>query len=417
MNRETVGKYLEYYRIKNDISIQSFLYANNHEICSTPTYKKVMSGECKVDAIYLELVRYHQISFSEESFIAHYASILDKLAYHIEYRQEEKVIEILSVVIKQKKITSFPCICFADFFSIMHNFLCNNKKILLSEFNQFKPLLSIFSTSFQVCFYSIYYRNNYRFSNDITTLESILNDIPITLQKNTLFRFWNCNQLQYNKKNKEAIDLCEKLIIDLEKTHNKNLLIYAYQSLHGNYKHINNTQKAEAYFHKLQKAQNDDTIDPIIKESVRYYCAMHFFNEYKFNEALAAIKTILENNATKNAFLILPYCHLLSFHHINNYNIEYLNIMKNVNSRKLFAQYYEMKKNNVAPHKLKMFLCDRLQPICNQNNVFDYHIILGELLLLDYQEEFKQYYLKCKSSNYVILKDWKKAFQKNCNLL
>lgn len=58
------GLCLEYFRIKNNISINSFI-SNEYSVCDYKTYQKVIKGQCKVNEIYDCLFEINDIYYLE----------------------------------------------------------------------------------------------------------------------------------------------------------------------------------------------------------------------------------------------------------------------------------------------------------------------------------------------------------------
>lgn len=414
MNKKKVGMYLEYYRLKNNISLKDFLMTNNYEICSRPTYRKVREGTCEINTIYEELITLHNIVINEHDTNRQlYTQYLNNIKHHLEFRKDNELELLLQNIVTNQNPTSFPNQCLFDFFCTMYHFITKNRKITPQEFFYHKLVLPLFSDAYQIAYYALYYRNTYQFTHDASLLKKSLGIIPKKFHNFSLFQFWRVNQLQFENRTFESIKVGETLEIELIKNNNLLLLFFLYQTLHGNYNSIENTQKVNYYFELLKKASKDQTLDETTKNNINYYIAMCYFSSHNFVDAKTYMKQLLDTDLLGNKFLILPYFHILSFFKASILDNDKLSIMKTASStHKVFSEYYKMKGNSVNLLKLKRFLCEKLLYIINENNILEYHIILEELLILGFYEEFRNLLHLYKQKNLSLIKPWISFFEK-----
>ena len=415
MRRETIGKYLEYYRLKHGIAVQSFLWNQNCEICSTSTYQRVISGECRTNSVYHELIKAHEVKFDKVPLKA--SDTLAKIVNCLLTNSYEEAKLLMEKIMSEQKDESYPATCYYDFIFCFYNFLFLEKVYQRNELNYFKSVMDVLSIEFQICFYFLCYRNLNRKSVDTSSLTSFVanmqTNIPDGIMKKLMLMDYYRFQNDYVESNVIAHEL-ESALKDTQSYFQYEV----YQALHGNYAAMGNDAQAHVYLTILLDKLNTCEIGSYAYVSVSFYLSMNYFFLYDLDNAYYTMKPLLEKDAKHNLNLIHPYLHILSKKGLVLEMKEYPTLITTLNaSKKLFAQYYAMKQKNAPKARLVKFIESKLIPSIGEGNIFNYHILLDELLILGCDELFMETYIKLKCSNYVIMKDWDSVFHKNCKLL
>lgn len=415
MKREIVGKCLEYYRLKNGIAFQSFLWNQKHEVCSTTTYKKVIAGECRTDEVYCELVHYHGVKLDKtlSNVNADLLSIINCL-FSQSYEEAKLWME---KIINDRKEESYPSTCYYDFIVCFYEFLFFEKVYKRNELNGFKMMMDVLSKEFQMGFYFLCYRNMNRRSADTQSLLDFVANMQVNMPEGIMKQLMLMDYYRFRDEYAKSNELAHEIVDALKDTQSY-FQYEVYQALHGNYMAMGKPEQANEYLTLLLAKLDTCSVGSYAYLSISFYLSMNYFFMYELDDAYRIMKPLLEKDAERNLNLIHPYLHILSRKGLASEMNDYPSLIEPLNpSKKLFSQYYKMKQNNALKARLVKFIQSKLIPSIREGNIFNYHILLDELLVLGCDELFFETYTKLKCANYVIMKDWDKVFHKNCKLL
>lgn len=401
------GICLEYYRNKNNKSIQEII-GSNYKICDYKTYKKIMQGEIVSNRIYEDLFNFNNISFKMDACLNEQ---IENIAYRIKSHLSflnldciKKDIEDVLFVLMNQNV--FPYEIYYDFIHMLYRFHFYREDLNAQLLKNIKNSLWLFDDNIKICFYYLNYIYVYKTTLEEKEITKFVNEIPESFHydENIMRILMDSYRYRFDiNKSLYYADLLEK---KCQETNNDNMILFAYKNKHAIFKYQKEYKKKEYYFNLLIKeAKYNLTLSDDIKEQLFYYIGMNAFEEHDFKDSYFMFSYLLNKDYKDNYNLIIPFLHIIDNKDLTcevSKWIQYLYEKKG--KYKLLGQYYSMKFNGTKKESLIKYILEKVIPILNENNVFDYHIFLEELYWLDkliYKKVFNiEYNSKFKINEY-----------------
>lgn len=401
------GSVIECYRLENNIKVSDYIKFFDYTICTYTTYQKIIFGECKIDEIYNQFLKDYKISFNVSKVKEQYiVDIINKIKHDVEFSNFDIAIETLKINLNKYDLGNYePYKSYKKIFEILLKFLetneLDNREITILN------LFSYLTRELDILVYYIKYVVSYRNTLDVKSIEKVILNIPSKYNDEILII--NLKGRYYMYKKDYSKSLYNFILLKNIYTLNNNIygLFDVLQSLHGIYHELGNKEKSDYYMNELIANANNNHLSKDTLMSMKFYIAMDYFSVYRFDKAKPWMKQLLDEDLIKCKNLILPYLHLVEKNEYNKDYTLYFQILNEINSLKSkYMKYYKMKFNCAKKHRLINYLINNINPLLNEEHIFEYHILIDELVLLNEKDLAFQIFKNKKEKGYYIYKEW-----------
>ena len=406
--KEKLGCICKYHRVKHNFPLKSYLHDNSSTICSYTLYKKVVSGKSNTDKVYVDIYRANKLAFIEDPNAELYFKELSKkikdCIENFEYDELKALLDSVDV----RNYNHYPYLFYYDVLDFIYCMFVEFGTYKRNIITHMKDCIEILPKDLNLCFWYSDYANIHRVSMGAHSIAKEMKPILDKEEDDIIVLLIKSRVFKTNNMSVEAIACLDK-ILEKEKTKEMfNLQVMCLQDYHACYYALSDYEKSNYYFEELISLieTRQDKMSEFSKCASYHYLAMQYFLLHDFEKSYKYLVLSIEGSVRCTFTVWLVYMHVCS---TLGEEVNWERFEEEVAigaTDKLMLRYFKLYFNGTNKKRLFDFIGKRLLVVIGEENSFEYHILLEQLLMLGYLEEFKELFGRYKTLDYYLFDEW-----------